>query len=89
VVSTAVDVAPPPVVVAKVILSPTFPENNDGVWLRFDNARWVSSGRAEPRTDAFTQIGTYGAFPVLRRPGDDQIYVPTRDGLLAPYRRKG
>lgn len=91
VVATAVDVAPPPVFVAKVILSPTRPENNDGVWLLFDNARWVSSGRAEPRTDGFTQVGVLGAYPVLRRTGDasDQIFIPTRDGLVAPYRRKG
>jgi hypothetical protein len=91
VVATAVDVAPPPVFVAKVILSPTRAENNDGVWLQFDNARWVSSGRAEPRTDGFTQVGTHGGFPVLRRTGgaSDQIFIPTRDGLVAPYRRKG
>ena len=88
-VEPAADVALPPVFVAKVILSPTVPESNDGVWLRFDNARWVSSGRARARTDAFTQVGSYGAFPVLKRAGDDQIYLPTRDGLVAPYRRKG
>jgi hypothetical protein len=91
VVATAVDVALPPVFVAKVILSPTIADNNDGVWLRFDNARWVSSGRAEPQTGAFTQVGMLGEFPVLRRSGDasDQIFIPTRDGLVAPYRRKG
>ncbi len=91
VVATAVDLAPPPVFVAKVIISPTVPENNDGVWLRFDNARWVSSGGAEPQTGAFTQVGAHGGFPVLRRPGgaSDQIFIPTRDGLVAPYRRKG
>jgi hypothetical protein len=90
VVATAVDVAPP-VFVAKVILSPTRAENNDGIWLRFENARWVSSGRAEPRTGVFTQVGSYEGFPVLRRPGGgaDQIFLPTRDGLVAPYRRKG
>jgi hypothetical protein len=91
VVAAAVDVAPPPVFVAKIILSPTVPENNDGVWVQFDNARWVSSGRAEAQTGAFTQVGTHGGFPVLRRPGgpSDQIFIPTRDGLVAPYRRKG
>ena len=91
VVETALAVAPPPTFVAKVILSPTVPESNDGIWLRFDNARWVSSGRAEPQTGAFTQVGMYGEFPVLRRSGDasDQIFIPTRDGLVAPYRRKG
>jgi hypothetical protein len=90
-VAPAVDVTPPPVFVAKVILTPTFPESNDGVWVRFDNARWVSGGRAEPQTGDFTQVGTYGGFPVLRRPGgpSDQIFIPTRDGLVAPYRRKG
>jgi hypothetical protein len=89
-VATAAVAFEPPVFVAKVILSPTRPENNDGVWLRFDNARWVSSGRAEPRTGAFTQVGVYGGFPVLRRPGGspDQIFLPSRDGLVAPYRRK-
>jgi hypothetical protein len=31
-----------------------------------------------------------GESPVLRRSGDasDQIFIPTRDGLVAPYRRK-
>jgi len=91
VVATAADVAAPPVFIAKIILSPTVPENNDGVWLRFDNARWVSSGRAEPQTGNFMQVGMLGGFPVLRRSGDasDQIFIPTRDGLVAPYRRKG
>ncbi len=91
VVATAIDVAPPAEFIAKVILSPTRAENNDGVWLRFENARWVSSGRAEPRTGVFTQVGTYEGFPVLRRPGGalDQIFIPSRDGLVAPYRRKG
>ena len=91
VVATAVDLAPPLAFVAKVIISPTVPENNDGVWVRFDNARWVSGGRAEPQTGAFTQVGTHGGFPVLRRPDgpSDQIFIPTRDGLVAPYRRKG
>jgi hypothetical protein len=89
--SPAVDVALPPVFVAKVILTPTLPQNNDGVWLRFNNERWVSSGRAEPRTDAFAQVGTVDGFPVLRRVGGsdaDLIFVPSRDGMVAPYRRK-
>jgi hypothetical protein len=89
-VAPASDVAPRPAFVARVILTPTFPESNDGVWIRYDNARWVSSGRAEPRTGAFVQIGTSGDFPVLRRTGDaEQIFIPTRDGLVAPFRRKG
>jgi len=66
------------------------PDNNDGLWVRYDNATWVSRGVAEPRSDAFTQIGERSGFPVFRKrdAGDDVIYLPSRDGLLAPYRRK-
>ncbi len=66
------------------------PDNNDGLWVRYDNATWVSRGVAEPRTDAFTQIGERDGFPVFRKrdAGDDVIYLPSRDGLVAPYRRK-
>ena len=86
VVATAVDVAPPPVFVAKVILSPTVPENNDGVWLRFDNARWVSSGRAEPRTGAFTQVGRHGGFPCCGGPAARRIRSSSRPAM-ASWRR--
>jgi hypothetical protein len=66
------------------------PDNNDGLWVRYDNATWVSRGVAEPRTDAFTQIGERDGFPVFRKrdAGDDVIYLPSRGGLVAPYRRK-
>jgi hypothetical protein len=79
--------APP--FLAKVIISPTRAENNDGVWLQFDNQRWVVGGRAEARTSDLQQVGTLAGFPVLRRAGlGDVIYLPTGDGLVAPYRRK-
>ena len=66
------------------------PDNNDGLWVRYDNATWVSGGVAEPRTDAFTQVGERAGFPVFRKrdAGDNVIYLPSRDGLVAPYRRK-
>jgi hypothetical protein len=65
------------------------PDNNDGLWLRYDGATWVSSGAAEPRTSGFIQVGEYAGFPVFRKPGGGDIYLETRDNLLAPYRRKG
>jgi hypothetical protein len=36
------------------------------------------------------RVGQYGVFPVFRRAGvhEDVIYVPTREGLIAPYRLK-
>lgn len=75
----------------KVIVTRTAPSSNDGVWVQYENQRWVANGRAESRTDDFAQVGTYGAFPVLRRAGGpiDVIYLPTRDGFVAPYRRRG
>jgi hypothetical protein len=73
-----------------IILSPYLPESNDGIWFRFANQRWVNAGRAERHTEAFNQVGTYAGFPVYRRDrGDmDLIYLPARNGMLTPYRRK-
>lgn len=80
----------PPTFLAKVIISPVRAENNDGVWIQFDNQRWVVGGRAEARTSDLRQVGTHAGFAVLRRAGaQDVIYLPTRDALVAPYRRKG
>jgi len=65
------------------------PDNNDGVWIRFDGATWVSGGVAEPRTAAFTPVGEHRGFPVFRKAGEgNAIYLESRDGVLAPYRRK-
>jgi hypothetical protein len=71
------------------VLSVRRPDNNDGLWVRYDGATWVSRGVAEPRTTAFTQIGEHGGFPVFRKQGEgDAIYLQSREGVLAPYRRK-
>lgn len=66
------------------------PENNDGVWVRFMGRKWVSAGAAMPmRASEFRRVGEYAGFPVFIRQGeDDMIYLPTRAGLVAPYRLK-
>jgi len=82
-------VAPPLPTSGVAVLTARRPDNNDGLWLRYDNATWVSGGAGEPRTSAFTQVGDYAGFPVFRKQGDgDAIYLQTREGVLAPYRRK-
>jgi hypothetical protein len=66
------------------------PENNDGIWIQFRNQKWVSAGKAVPlRSSDFRKVGEYDGFPVFARTGGgDLIYLPTRGGLVAPYRQK-
>jgi hypothetical protein len=67
------------------------PENNDGIWVRFQDRKWVNSGAAIPlESSVFTKVGEYAGFPVFKRRNatDDVIYLPTRAGLIAPYRLK-
>jgi hypothetical protein len=67
------------------------PENNDGIWIAYAEKRWILDGRPVPYdSSAFQRVGEYDSFPVFRRTGvdEDVIYVPTRQGALAPYRLK-
>ena len=66
------------------------PESNDGVWISFQGAKWVSAGAAVPlRADEFRSIGQYEGFPVFVRKAEEKtIYLPTRAGLVAPYKAK-
>ena len=74
---------------ARAVASLLRPESNDGVWIEFESRRWVSAGAAVPMVEAdFMTAGNYKGFPVFRRrfSSDDAIYLPTREGLAAPYR---
>ena len=67
------------------------PESNDGVWIRYAQQKWIGAGRPVAFEESeFVRIGQYGAFPVFRRAGatEEVIYVPTRTGLVMPYRLK-
>lgn len=67
------------------------PESNDGVWIQFMGQKWLSAGAAVVLTDAeFERTGEYAGFPVYERRNvrEDLIYIPSRDGLVAPYRLK-
>jgi hypothetical protein len=67
------------------------PESNDGVWIHYGQQKWISAGHPVPfEESAFQRIGEYGAFPVFRRVRgqDDEIYLQTPKGLMAPYRLK-
>jgi hypothetical protein len=64
------------------------PESNQGVWIHFQGMKWVSAGPAVLlRASEFRAIGQYEGFPVfVRQNGDKTIYLPTRAGLVAPYK---
>jgi hypothetical protein len=67
------------------------PESNDGIWITYAGAKYVSAGAAVPfRAADFRLVGDYAGFPVFARQTvqDDVIFVPTRAGLVAPYRKK-
>lgn len=63
----------------------------DGVWILFRNERWFAAGKAvvfDPT--AFERVGEYRTYPVYRarRGAGDLIYLPSREGLVAPYARR-
>jgi hypothetical protein len=67
------------------------PESNDGIWIMYQGNKFLSAGAAVPfRAADFQLAGDYFGFPVFTRKGslDDVIYLPTRAGLVAPYRKK-
>ena len=69
------------------------PRATDGVWIRYDGAKWYSNGAAAPYSpDRFVRIGTYHGFPVYRERtgrGSRDIWVSVvQDGPVAPYARR-
>jgi len=62
-----------------------------GVWIEYAGATWQACGPARPLAgDAFEQAGTYRGFPVFAPRGaaaGDVIYLPSREAMVAPYRR--
>ncbi len=67
------------------------PEGNRGVWVLYKGHRYESAGEAVPLDPAaFQLIGEYYGFPVFgekRGRASNLIFLPSRPGLLAPYRR--
>jgi hypothetical protein len=64
------------------------PQNNDGIWIQFENRRWTTAGRAIPMRDGdFSLIGMYGDQPVYRNAAldDGMIYVLVRSRTLVPF----
>jgi hypothetical protein len=67
------------------------PTSNDGIWIRYLGEKWVSAGPAVPLTvEGFRIVGSNDGFPIFARNNSSEqvIYVPTRAGLVAPFRLK-
>lgn len=76
---------------APPVVSVRRPDSNDGVWIAFRGERWLSAGAAVAYSEPeFARAGDYAGFPVYTRHAvrEDVVYLPTRDGLVAPYRLK-
>lgn len=64
------------------------PENNRGIWIRYENVRWEISGKAVPfETGRFSKIGEYFGFPVYAARGSEEIFIPAAEGMLAAYHK--
>lgn len=67
------------------------PHDNRGIWIRYEGTRWESAGEAVERDGTFSRIGEYRGFPVYTRgaagAAPREIFIPSRDEMLAPYRR--
>jgi hypothetical protein len=89
-ISTAAEQLAAPPWQAVPMVTVAKPENNDGVWIYYQGMKWVSAGAAVPlRAGEFRSIGQYEGFPVfVRRDEDKTIYLPTRAGLVAPYKAR-
>lgn len=73
------------------VVSMRRPESNDGVWIMFGGEKWISAGTAVPLVAAeFVRVGDYAGFPVFARRDftQEMIYLPSRAGLIAPYKLK-
>jgi hypothetical protein len=60
-------------------------ESNDGIWVRYMGAKWVSAGPAVPlRASEFVIVGDHAGFPVYARKGldEDRIYLPSAGGVV-------
>jgi hypothetical protein len=77
--------------VPQLLVTARRPENNDGVWVEFGGEKWLSAGMAVPFSSSeFIAVGEHAGFPVYARRGlkEERIYLPTRPGVIAPYRLK-
>jgi hypothetical protein len=83
--------APAPELTPSSMVTLARPQDNIGVSIRYTGQIWTSAGRAVPlQGSTFERVGEYAGSPVYRQTGGnaDLIYVQTRDGLIAPFRRR-
>lgn len=62
------------------------PEDNRGIWIVYEGARWNIAGKAVAFDESrFSKIGQYHDFPVYAARGSEEIYIPAASGMLAVY----
>ncbi len=65
------------------------PIGNVGIWVEFQGFRWQQNGDAVPLNQAkLTSVGEYHGWTVYADPHEPYvIYLPSRENLVAPFRR--
>jgi hypothetical protein len=64
------------------------PVGINGVWITYEGQRWFAGGKAVRLDPSFAAAGRYHGFPIYRRSSDERIYLPTAEGMVAPYTRR-
>ena len=64
------------------------PVGINGVWITYQGQRWFAGGKAVRLDASFAAAGRYHGYPVYRRSGDERVYLPTAEGMVAPYTRR-
>ena len=65
-------------------------KSREAISIEFRGSRWVSAGAAiRPQPNELAQIGDYNGFPVYAKKGEDEpIYLPSAQGLVAPFTKR-
>jgi hypothetical protein len=80
--------APPDEDAGGQVFTARSPLGNRGIWIMYQGRTWQLAGDAVELDSSFRRVGDYKGFAVYEKQpaGERQIYVVSRDNVVAPYR---
>ena len=63
------------------------PEDNRGIWIRYDGTRWNALEAVPFDPARHSRIGDYFGFPVYSSQGSTEIFIPAWPGMLTAYQK--